>query len=115
MPATPLMTGWKTAMSGKEAMVEDRMPPPRLEITMADSTGVQPLAGGGGVLVALWWYFLWCLWWWCVVVGMKITWQECNWYPDYLWLSVTIIIRIKQKERPRLMVTTLMKRGARAI
>ena len=37
------MTGWKTAMSGKEAMVEDRIPPPRLEITMAESTGVQPL------------------------------------------------------------------------
>ena len=59
-PATPLITGWNTAMSGylvtevhilsnvtkmiipNLAMTLLRIFPPRLEITMAASTGLQP-------------------------------------------------------------------------
>merc|ERR1719154_403856 len=42
-PATPLMTGWKTAMSGNLMMTLLRIFPPILEMTMAARTGVQPL------------------------------------------------------------------------
>ena len=59
LPATPLMTGWKTAMSGYLSRVHCTVDttlvwsyltitllsilPPMLEMTMADKTGVQPL------------------------------------------------------------------------
>lgn len=43
LPATPLITGWNTAMSGYLAITELRILPPKLEMTMADKTGVQPL------------------------------------------------------------------------
>ena len=42
LPATPLITGWNTAMSGKVATAPERILPPRLEMTIADKTGVQP-------------------------------------------------------------------------
>merc|ERR1719209_2870065 len=42
-PATPLITGWKTAMSGNLMMTLLRILPPMLEITIAERTGVQPL------------------------------------------------------------------------
>ena len=44
LPATPLITGWKTAMSGKLATALERILPPKLEITIAHKTGVQPFA-----------------------------------------------------------------------
>ena len=37
------MTGWKRAISGNFEMALLRMDPPRLEINMADRTGVHPV------------------------------------------------------------------------
>ena len=42
LPATPLITGWKTAMSGKVVTAPERILPPKLEMTIAHKTGVQP-------------------------------------------------------------------------
>ena len=42
LPATPLITGWKTAMSGNVVTAPERILPPRLEMTIAHKTGVQP-------------------------------------------------------------------------
>jgi len=43
LPATPLITGWKTAISGYLTMTVLSILPPMLDITMADRTGVHPL------------------------------------------------------------------------
>ena len=42
LPATPLMTGWKRAMLGNRVITRLRMVPPRLEMSMAERTGLHP-------------------------------------------------------------------------
>ena len=41
-PATPLMTGWKRAMFGNLEITRFSIVPPRLEMSIAQRTGVQP-------------------------------------------------------------------------